>query len=120
MYLVYIQQILSFKKKSRKNGRLHEAPPLNSQTEHYLSNTLRYYKTQFYDWISRIFHMINEQRSECDMRYLITAVIIEFTRNRIPVNFGDGPDFPPPAFVRGRLLWLQKHNGHVYIDENAI
>lgn len=120
MYLVYIQQILSFKKKIEKKRPFTRGFPLKFTNGALPSNTLRYYKTQFYDWISRIFHMINEQRSECDMRYLITAVIIEFTRNRIPVNFGDGPDFPPPAFVRGRLLWLQKHNGHVYIDENAI
>jgi len=29
----------------------------------------------------RIFHIIIEQRSECDMRYLITVAVIEFTRD---------------------------------------
>lgn len=27
------------------------------------------------------------------MRYLITIAVIEFTRNRIPANFGDGQTF---------------------------
>lgn len=46
--------------------------------------------------------MINEQRSECDMRYLITVDC-----NRIYMDIGSlnfRGDFLSPAFVRARRL----------------
>jgi len=60
----------------------------------------------------RIFHIINEQRSECDIRYLIT--VIEFTRDRILANFEGNQTFHLlPLFESVTLItktqWVRIH-----------